>query len=232
MRRTIISLVFLLLLFLQSALAQEGFYLSPILKAATQVPDRVEGEFIKGFGIGKGDLYYTFSSADFPITYYQPFNGCGYFKLFGKNYILENRFNIEKFGCEMDELTFKVFHLRIATRNYFLVTSIAESNGRGTRNVFCELFDVTDPRDVLFYPLWSLYGSRYYFGDYNGDGKLDFLEVRYDRTKLRDDDTFKIQLQTLSGDWKTFTDVDGKYITFHQDFISNSFKLTTLENHW
>lgn len=84
---------------------------------------------------------------------------------------------------------------------------------------------------MIHYALWSVYGSHLSFGDYNNDGNLDFLETRYEQN-AKDDNTFRLNLKTLSRDRKTFQSFDSKYIIFHQEYTENSPKITVIEKKW
>ena len=232
MRSIILSVVLILSLSL-SVKAQFDFYTKSLVKIPKMVPSALSGEFVMKV-IKPGHVYYNFSNATLPIFYYPPnVEDCGYFELFGKHYTGKSKYDIDgNFGCDLDGETFKAFQFKLGNRSYFIITSIANANGRGTLYVFCQLFDITDKKNIIYYPLWSIFGSHLSFGDYNGDGRLDFLEVRNERAHTKDDDTFKLKLKTLNKDQKSFEDVKGKYIIFHQEYVDNSPKITIIEKHW
>lgn len=224
----------LLSIFLSGNLqAQYDFYLETLLKIPSITPDSLPGEFIRKQRVTGLGFYYEFSNASFPICYYPPVasQDCGYFELFSRQYQVKGKYQEwEGYGCELDGETLRAYQLKVRDRNYVILTSIAESNGKGTRNVFCQLFNV-DQKDITHYPLWSIYGSKLSFGDYNDDGKLDFLETRYEQN-AKDDNTFRVTLKTLSGDKRNFEAVNGKYIIFHQEYTEGLPKISVIEKHW
>ena len=110
------------------------------------------------------------------------------------------------------------------------MTCIRYGSGTTTRNVYCNLFDITDPLEVQFFPLWSIYGSSHCFGDYNADGKIDFLEIRYD-PEAKSTDIFKLTLTTL--DMKEFRREEDKYIIFRREYQREDIpRIITIEKNW
>lgn len=156
-------------------------------------------KFVCSGGLNGSGYKCTFSNPLFPFTYYSPTEtiDCGYFELFSQSYPIKGKYSEwQKFGCNLDVTTLRAFKLKIQDSEYVIITSIAESNGKGTRDVFLQLFDVSRNQPIT-HPLWSIYASHLSFGDYNNDGRLDFLETRYER-KANDDDTFRTTFKTLS----------------------------------
>ena len=229
--RFILLTALLFILNLDGAEAQYEIYIKSLIKVPKAVPNALSGQFLRK-NSNIGSRYYEFTNSSFPVCYYQPDGDCGYFKLFGKEYTIKGKYEVwEEFGCDLDIETFKAFQLKLNNRNYFLLTSIAVSNGRGTRDVFCQLFDITDKSNVVHYPLWSVYGSSLSFGDYNGDGKVDFLEVRNENDE-KNDNIFKMQFKTIDSKNLNFKNIKGKYIIFKREFSKNMAKTTIVKNHW
>lgn len=210
--------------------AQYDIYIKSLLEKPELVPEKIPGEFVMKRAFDKD--YYEFSDPDFQIFYYPPENDCGHFSIAGKQYLLKGKHKErEEFGCDLDGQSLEAFQIKLRDCKYLLITSIAETSGKGTRVVFCQLFDVTDKKNVIHYALWSIYGSHLSFGDYNNDGKLDFLETRYEQN-AKDDNTFRLNLKTLSRDKKTFEAVKDKYIIFHQEYTEGLPKISVIEKHW
>lgn len=220
----------LLICSLNDVNAQYDIYIKSLLEQPERVPEKIPGEFVMKRVFDKD--FYEFSDLDFQIFYYPPEHECGHFIIGGKQYLLKGKYKeSEEFGCELDGQSLEAFQIKVRDRKYLLITSIAETSGKGTRVVFCQLFDVTDKQNVIHYALWSIYGSHLSFGDYNNDGKLDFLETRYERNP-KDDNTFRLTLKTISRDKKTFESANGNYIIFHQEYTENAPKITVVEKHW
>jgi hypothetical protein len=225
--RKILSALLLICSF--SVNAQYDVYIKSLLKEPEIVPNKIPGEFVMKRVFDKDS--YEFSNLGFQIVYYPPDVDCGHFSIEGKQYLQKGRYKeSQEFGCDLDAQSMETFEVTVGSRNYLLITSIALTSGKGTRVVFCQLFDVTDKKKVIYFPLWSLYGSHLSFGDYNNDGRLDFLETRYE-VGAKDDNTFRVVLKTLD-DRQCFQTVKAKYIVFHQEYTDDQPKISVIEKSW
>lgn len=75
-----------------------------------------------------------------------------------------------------------------------------------------------------------MYGSNLCFGDYNNDGNLDFLEIRYDPSS-KSTDVYRLTFTTLV-DGK-FIPVKDKYLVFQREFRNGDLpRITTIEKKW
>jgi len=203
-----------------------------ILKLPKNIPVKLKGEFKKD-STNNFIKFYKFSNSTFPVKYYPPQKDvdCGYFELYNQKYTIKGKFKeYKKFGCDLDEYSFKIFKITLSKKTYFIITSIAWTSGTGTRNVFCNLFDVTNKEKPIYYPLWSMYGSNLCFGDYNNDGNLDFLEIRYDPSS-KNNDIFRATFTTIDG--TNFKRIEDKYIVFKREYRDKDLPLiVALENKW
>lgn len=62
---------------------------------------------------------------------------------------------------------------------------------------------------IKYVALWGVFSNDQNFGDFNNDGKLDFLEVRYNKF----DPHYKLTMKSLSKDY-VFETIKDKYIDF------------------
>ncbi|MDO8997524.1 MAG: hypothetical protein Q7U77_12930 [Sediminibacterium sp.] len=150
---------------------------------------------------------------------------CNYFEFFGKKIALRGKF-INDFACDLDVSTFKIFTANFCSKKYLLITGVSSGSGSaGTTTVF-NLFDVTDPKNFIHYPLWSKYGSELSFGDFNNDKVLDLMEIKLFSKR----DIFKVELLSLDYKKSSFSSNLEQYKIFKYDgekvvvLKSNKFK--------
>lgn len=159
----------------------------------------VKGEFIPGQSKmivdgkekRKVNYSYRFNNPLIQLEYFYPQSpkdsSCSYFVLNNARINLKGRYDHD-FACDLDVTSFKMYQGLFNHRNYILLTGINTGSGTFTTSIICHLFDVTDKNAIKYYPLWSKYGSSACLGDFNKDGRLDFLKVRYfkgNQSKLR-----------------------------------------------
>jgi hypothetical protein len=125
---------------------------------------------------------YRFSNTAFNFQYCYPEaksdNDCSYFVVGGKRINIFGVFE-NNFACDLDISSFKLYKGSFKNRKYLLLTCINTGSGSSTTSVICNLFDITDINSIKYYPLWAKFGSSTFFGDFDKDGKLDFIQSRY-----------------------------------------------------
>lgn len=134
-----------------------------------------------------------------PKSSEQSNDACDYFVVMGNKITYKGLFE-EDFACDMDITSLKVYKGVYGNKQYVLITGINSGSGSFTTTIVCHLFDVTNPKSVKYYPLWSKYGGTSCFGDFNTDNQLDFLKVRNYKGSQTN---LKVTLMTLK---------DGKFI--------------------
>lgn len=180
---------------------------------------------------GKEMVIFTFSNPRYDFCYYpkQPGIDCGYFSIGAKLIYVADKYPYNK-GCDFDYGSFRLSELKIEEKQYLILTCISYGSGTTTRYVYCNLFDVSRKGEVQFFPLWSMYGSGLCFGDYNADGKIDFLQIRYD-PEAKDNDIFRLTFSTIDG--KEFRRVEDKYVIFKREYQAESLpKIVPIEEKW
>ena len=163
----------------------------------------VEGSFFdnvssKDVNGEKVNYMYTFRDKSIELKYILPqidsiSDSCDCFVLFNQKFC-PSAYIHDLSACELDISSFNLFKGVFNKRTYLLLTAINNGSGKSATLVFCFLFDITNPYEVKFFPLWSKYGGTSCFGDFNNDGKLDFLKVKEENNQL------KMVLMTLDGD--------------------------------
>ncbi len=104
-------------------------------------------------------------------------SSCGHFLINGQKYLLKGKFESD-FACDIDVYSLKLFSGKFKNQQYMLVKGNSNGSGSSTTSVICFLFDISNKKNITYYPLWSKYGSENCFQDFNGDGHLDFLRIR------------------------------------------------------
>lgn len=146
---------------------------------------------------GKKSLPFVFKFKGNNIIYTRPKEAelsdtsCSFFIICNKKISLKDKF-INNFGCDLDVSTLQVYKALFQNKEYLLITGITNGSGTATTTVLLHLFDITNTKNILYFPLWSKFGSQYNFGDFNKDKKLDFVEVR----PFKDTDHFTMTLMT------------------------------------
>lgn len=168
---------------------------------------------------------YSFDVLGVKLQYCYPKVGsdsaCSYFIVNNQRIEIKGKFEGD-FACDLDISSFHVYQGTFKGRRYILLTCTNTGSGSSTSSVICNLFDLTNLRAIKYYPLWSKYGSKFSFGDFNKDGKLDFLQSRIQG----ENEVLRISLLTLNaGKFKNEVD---KYIIVKQTKSS----LKVIEQHW
>ena len=185
--------------------AQSNYYKSVV--KAVPVFKVVNGSFIAGDyktakanGDNKKVPYkYSFSMPGIKLEYCYPQTtsdgSCSYFIINNQRIDIKGKYESD-FACDLDISSFNVYQGSFKGHKYVLLTCTNTGSGSSSSSVICNLFDVTNKGAIRYYPLWSKYGSQFSFGDYNKDGKLDFLQSRIQGTN----DVLRITLLTLKAD--------------------------------
>lgn len=211
--------------------AQSDNYYKSIVKAVP-VFKVVNGSFTPGgyktakTGDNKKVPYkYSFIMPGIKLEYCYPQSAsdgsCSYFIVNNQRIDIKGQFESD-FACELDISSFNVYQGSFNGHKYVILTCTNTGSGSSSSSVICNLFDVTNKSAIQYYPLWSKYGSQFCFGDFNKDGKLDFLQSRIQG----ENDVLKITLLTLKAD--KFKPEAGKYIVVKQTETS----LKIIERHW
>lgn len=224
--------LFLILLCSKNVEAQYDYLFHTII-SPQNIFKNVEGEFkpvrfewVKIDGENRRINYgYRFNNSFIPLDFFFPItacdSACSYFILHGQKINLKGKFESD-FACDLDVNSFKVYQGKFNNSSYILLTCINRGSGSFTTTILCNLFDVTNKDSIEYYPLWSKYGSKNCFGDFNHDGVMDFLRIRNINI-----DTLKIDL--LSKQNNTFQDYNNKkYLKIYSDGEI----VKTLENKW
>lgn len=150
-------------------------------------------------------------------------SSCGYFKIGSSKFFLKGKYEND-FACDIDVYSLKMFSGTFRSKRYILLTGINNGSGSSTTSIICLLFDITNPKKIKFYPLWSKYGSDFCFQDFNNDGELDFLKVKQlkDMTGYK---TLKLELMTLKGDEFVPYKPKDKYVI--GEYRDGQFKVTS-----
>jgi hypothetical protein len=165
---------------------------------------------------------------DFPLVY--KYNGdCGIFEISGKKFPLNENFD-DQFACDLDLTTpssYKIYKFVFKEKKYYALECI--TNGSRTSFILIHLFDVTDNKNIIYYPLWSRYGSIKCLGDFNKDGVLDFLKIR-NNEKYTGTDTFISTLMSLATNEHKFKDIlESKEWVFKRVYHrNNTFRVKVL----
>lgn len=112
---------------------------------------------------------------------------CGYY--ISKEKVYNLGFGEKNLGCDLDMTSIEMFILELKTKRYLLVNSTSPYN---TKRVFHLVINLDNENE--WFNLSSIYGKENNFGDFNLDGKLDFIEVEYDKF----DPKFKASFYTLN----------------------------------
>ena len=224
---------FLLFAFYFDCKGQYDFVVKSLSIHSEVVPISLEGDFVKVTEIQAGNeiVLYSFSNPRYDFCYYPKQSGidCGYFSIDTHLLYVADKYPHD-LGCDLDYGSFELSNLKIGEKEYLILSSIRYGSGTTTRYVCCNLFDITIKDEIQFFPLWSMYGSSSCFGDYNADGKLDFLQIRYD-PKSKDNDIYRLTFSTLDG--KGFRIDEDKYIVFKREYQDKGLpKIISIEEKW
>lgn len=216
-----------------SALGQYDFIINSLNIHSQVIPRLLDGYFYLRSEVHEENEinYYDFSNAKYDFCYYPKQTGidCGYFILNGELIVLKDKYPND-LGCDLDYGSFELSEINLGDKQYLIITGIRYGSGTTTRHVYCILIDLAQSIRVKYFPLWSLYGSKRCFGDFNADGKIDFLEIRYD-PHYRNPDIFRLTFSTLEHD--VFVKDESKYISFKREFVVDGLpKIIPLEKNW
>lgn len=153
-----------------------------------------------------GTYYSNLSSSEFPLTYIYDGN-CGKFEIRGKVFEL-NKYFVNGLACDLDLRTpevYQFYKFSFRNKNYIALECINNGSGSATSFILMHLFQINKD-SVLYYPLWSRYGSIACLGEFNKDGVLDFLKIR-NNEKQTGTDTFKATLMSLDSSGTNFKDL-------------------------
>lgn len=83
---------------------------------------------------------------------------------------------------DMDLKNARLYHIRAKNRKFVCITG-GNAIGRGESGHIKSfvMLDITDPNKLIVAQLVSYSPSIYSFGDFNGDGELDFIKVKPDK---------------------------------------------------
>lgn len=199
----------------------------------SNIPEQILGRFErKTDSLSAAKIeYYRFSNNDFCYFPKQSKIKCGYFKLFGIVIKTNEKFENNS-GCDLDYGSFELFKINIAKKKYLILTSIRYGSGTTTQFVYCHLFDITNRKKIIYYPLSSFYGTFLNFGDYDNDEKIDFLQITYDE-ESQSVNRFKLIINKLDEETQEFKQVEGRYIIFERDYDAHdNYVIKKIKSHW
>lgn len=182
--------------------------------------DKVKLDTINGENV---NYMYQFSDSLY-IEVWFPFDTnsskCNYFSISHQQINIEGLFDND-FACELEIASLSVYKTEFYNKKYLLVTGINSGSGDYTTSVICNLFDIANHKKIIYYPLWSKYGGTSCFGDFNNNGKLDFLKVRnYQGSRS----TYIVTIMELTND--SFINIDeAKYFLIVKKQSNDSFKV-------
>lgn len=155
----------------------------------------------------QGEIYYSkLLSSVFPLTYSYDGN-CSRFEIKGKVFEL-NKYYGQGFACDLDfkvPESYQFYEFSFGNKRYFALQCINNGSGSSTSLIFTHLFEIMKD-NVLYFPLWSRYGSIACLGDFNKDSILDFLKIRNNEIQTGTD-TFKATLMSLDSSGISFKDI-------------------------
>ena len=142
------------------------------------------------------------------LFFFYLYEECDYFVLNGSRFC-PNDYIHDWSTCELDVNSFILYKTTYNNHQYLLLTAVNNGSGRSAIYNICLIFDITDLNNIIFYPLWSKYGGKKCFGDFNGDGYIDFI---------------KIKGEDLSLDISLWTLMDGNIIKLCNTFCDKKIK--------
>ncbi len=144
---------------------------------------KIDGYFTWDGDSTKSLYEYYFKNKNYKIKYFFPMlkdsanNNCGYFNILGNRFNIKRKFE-HNIACQLDPTYMDVYYAIFNKKKYILITSINDGSGLTSSKVICNLFDITKTSSIKYYSLWSMFGGEQCFGDFNKDGKLDFLKIQ------------------------------------------------------
>ncbi|MBZ5858571.1 hypothetical protein [Flavihumibacter profundi] len=217
------------------AFGQYDTVIRSLIDIPSNSPKKLNGIFKKRTEVHSGERieYYKFSKSKIDFCYYpkQANVSCGYFKLFGKVFVTNDRPGFNP-SCDLDYGSFELFGFILNNKNYLILNAIRYGSGTTTSFVYCNLFDITNKDDINYCLLSSIYGSGLSFGDYNNDNKIDFLEIVREKDS-KSADSFTLLMKTYDDTRKNFYLIENKYINFVRHFKSDdSFEILRSDSRW
>jgi hypothetical protein len=151
--------------------------------------------------------FYEYNSSELILCYYPLQEGlnCGYFTVNGETIYIDSTFDKNN-SCDFDYGSFKLFKIIDGKNNIYILNTIVNGSGNATRKMFHNCFIINENKFLKFVPLWGVYSNEECFGDFNNDGKLDFLEIRYNEF----DPFYKLSLYTMNEDFVFIRDENFK----------------------
>ena len=152
-----------------------------------------------------GIYYSKLSSREFPLSYVYD-GSCGKFSIRGSVFELDKYFE-NMVACDLDfksPETYKFYKFSFDNKKYIALQCINNGSGSSTSIIFIHLFQINID-SIVYYPLWSRYGSIACLGDFNRDGVLDFLKIRGNELQTGKD-TFNANLLSLDNKGIKFID--------------------------
>jgi hypothetical protein len=235
MNKIVKTLCFILISF--KCYCQYDFVIDALsIKRSKIKMNELEGTFENISSSGFNDTRrYKFDNQKIDLTFIENnYSGeCDSFKLFGKKVGIQGKFGRIMNVCSLDVTSFQVFKFTFNNRKYILIESIENASGTSTSYIIFHLFDVTHKNNILYFPAWSVYGSKSCFADFDNDGKLDFLTIRAVKTGV-DDGIYNATLSSIDYRDKKFKPTDDdKYILFRRTYNSkNNMVIKVLKKHW
>lgn len=183
--------------------------------------------FVKKYSNQNGKKFecYDLNVLNLDLAYYPVQNGidCGYFVINEQKISVD--FYLNQVICDLDYGSFEVYTFKLNSDNFIILNAIGNVSGSATRRVFNNLFKINGDR-ISYFAFSSIYGSENNFGDFNDDGKLDYLETSYDKF----DPNYKTVFTTLIND--QFIKDETKYIKFIKIIEGNKIKAKITEKRW
>lgn len=202
-KKTVVMIVLLLLVSIK-AKPQYDFVAKQLVTFGQVDATRLNWEFENS---REGGIFYsTILNGEFPLSYVYDGN-CGKFEICGNVFGLEKYFE-NRIACDLDlgiPEVYKFYKFSFRNKKYIALECINSGSGLSASFIFIHLFQV-DGDSVLYYPLWSRYGSIACLGDFNKDNVLDFLKIR-NNEKQTGKDTFIASLMSLDSTDTSFKDL-------------------------
>ena len=194
-------------------------------------------------------LLHIFNSPSINLRYHENYGTGGGFDVLGKRFLLgKDHSNKGAYmspthpGFNIDTNLAKVYSLVLKSgKKYLLIMSSGKAEyemGSNQIIVLYSLFDVTDAAAPRYYMLRSRYGCINNIGDFNNDGKLDFIELEYknDVSDKENEQGFRLKALTLvNDDFVAMTDQAGKKyeVIFNRRLVNNkTYDFKIVREYW
>ncbi len=179
MKLTIFLLLLSVLLF-PAAFAQKNYTFEDLLQEKVNITARPNAT---NFKESKDTSYTIYSGSSVELVIYTVY-GDEYHPILNPNptgmFLNKKHFN---FYCGAERSIVKylsqfldIYEFEYLSRKYLCLFALREDCvTAGCRFNCFNVFDVTDPKNIMPYSFTSIFGKTTSFGDYNNDGKIDFL---------------------------------------------------------